>query len=530
MTNKKRPTRIYKRKKDSKSFYILKNGKRVKVKLPQDIETKQQAQKYIMDKLYTVLDDETITSYTQELPQRINYRYPSTKTRANRRASQSSAINNQAKAIRAYEAKLKEQQLEKEKVEAKKAELDKYNDEKRNTISRERNRKKEEAKKLAIKRDTLRLEEKKTNDLIQIERQKLQLLEEKQRRELKAEKRLMPPQRRFVKKPVDNPAIIKELKKIAESPYFIPNPSDYSNLSDATEAKVKEQKEYSDLGDYGSSTEYELERERENRAERMKNKDKAAKLPPGLEHAIVKGRREDKKYEPLIIDEPLNGTDTDAGSPYEQEEVNTKAIPKGLKERGLPQNILAINRASEKILGQSTDEEDSEEKGQSGEGSSSKLPALYSDEIDSFFEKEPRYTGTIASDQISELPKQIPQGFIINSDMSYEPGAHWRAVYITPDSIEWFDPFGDPPTQEEKIALKKKLIEWEVPNLMKFKINRIKQQHGNSHHCGYHCLMFLSNRFDGIDFPMATRYGNGRAKKDNHKQGEATIKKEFSYI
>ncbi len=544
MTNKKRPTRIYKRNKDSKNFYILKNNKRVKVNIPANIKTKKDAQKYIMDKLYTVLDDTTITSYTQELPKRINYRYPSSKTRANRKSSGLFAINNQAKAIRAYEAKLKEQQLEKEKLEAKQLELKKYEEEKRNTISRERTRKREEAKKIAIQRDTLRLEEKKTNDLVQMEREKLKLLEEKQRRERRAERELNNP--RPKKKPVDNKIVKQQLPQTDEQ-------KDQADV--LPKPKLKRQSNKVPIEVVGPETEEGIEDMRTDiyvplRINKIKKeqhpkeierqliaKAKAKELAPfERRDAIASIRKSREEKNPGVIDEPQSETEK---GPYVQEEVKTKLIPKGLKERGLSQDILAANRASEKLLGQTTDEEDPEEKvpqlladiTQSGEGkTSSKLPALYSDEIDEFFKTDNRYTGTIASDQISELPKQIPQGVIINADQSYEPGSHWRAMYITPDSVEWFDPFGDPPTNEEKLAIKKKLIEWEVPNLMKFKINRIKQQHGNSHHCGYHCLRYLSDRFDGIDFPLTTRYSKIGGIKDNHKQGEAIIKKEFSYI
>lgn len=160
-------------------------------------------------------------------------------------------------------------------------------------------------------------------------------------------------------------------------------------------------------------------------------------------------------------------------------------------------------------------------------GLGSELPALYNDEIEDFFSNEklyPNFGGVIAADQIKELPKKLPIGFIMNLDESNEPGSHWVAVYISGDSVEYYDPLAQPPSESFKKDIKKYLESMKVPTLMKFKINKVADQHGNSHKCGYHSIRFLDDRFRGVPFKNTTRFEN------NSKEGEEKINKEFQYI
>jgi len=157
-------------------------------------------------------------------------------------------------------------------------------------------------------------------------------------------------------------------------------------------------------------------------------------------------------------------------------------------------------------------------------GKGVKLDALYNDEIDDFFEDYPNYGGTISADQIQDLPKKLPIGFIMNLDNSNEPGSHWVAVYIDQNSVEYFDPLADPPTQEFKKDIKKYIESMNLPNLLKFKINKVKQQNSRTETCGFHSIRFLDDRFSGIPYNWSTRY------KDNSEKGEKNVDKEFSFI
>jgi hypothetical protein len=160
-------------------------------------------------------------------------------------------------------------------------------------------------------------------------------------------------------------------------------------------------------------------------------------------------------------------------------------------------------------------------------GLGKRLPALYSDEIEDFFKNEkeyPHFGGVIASDEIDTLPKKLPIGFVMNLDSSDEAGSHWVAVYINSDSVEYFDPLADPPSKEFIADIKKYLESMKVPVLMKFKVNKIKQQSDSTPHCGFFAIKFLDDRFHGVPYQWTTRY------MTNVKKGEEEIKKEFDYI
>jgi hypothetical protein len=156
-----------------------------------------------------------------------------------------------------------------------------------------------------------------------------------------------------------------------------------------------------------------------------------------------------------------------------------------------------------------------------------KLPALWDDQIEEYFadeKKYPHFGGVIAADQIKELPKKLPIGFVMNLDKSGDPGSHWVAVYINGDSVEYFDPLADPPSKEFVRDIKAYLESMHVPVLFKFKVNKIKWQSDTSDHCGWFCIQWLDNRFHGIPFADSTHFVN-QAKK-----GEGVLQKEFDYI
>jgi len=53
--------------------------------------------------------------------------------------------------------------------------------------------------------------------------------------------------------------------------------------------------------------------------------------------------------------------------------------------------------------------------------------------------------------------------FIINTEPNSEPGQHWQAVYIDArpegdQSVEFYDSYGDPPTEAQKNSIKKIVV------------------------------------------------------------------------
>ena len=161
------------------------------------------------------------------------------------------------------------------------------------------------------------------------------------------------------------------------------------------------------------------------------------------------------------------------------------------------------------------------------------LKALWNDQIEEFFEDEPRFTGTYAIDEIKDIPKKIPQGFIINTAKAADKeGLHWQAVYISPDSVEFYDSYGDEPDNLLVKQLKEVIHSWKLPILLKFKVNKVAGQKDTTDTCGFFAMRFLDERFNGVPFEQATRF----KRPDNYdveheeEQGEKTIKREFSLI
>lgn len=163
------------------------------------------------------------------------------------------------------------------------------------------------------------------------------------------------------------------------------------------------------------------------------------------------------------------------------------------------------------------------------------LSALWNDQIEKYFENEPRFAGTYSSDEINEVKKRIPTGFIINTAPSTaDEGEHWQAVYIGPDSVEFYDSYGDDPSPEVKKALKKLIHSWNLPVMLKFKVNKVAAQKDKTDTCGYFAMRFLDERFNGIPFEQATRFKRPENAKEHviheENEGEATINKEFKLI
>jgi hypothetical protein len=163
-----------------------------------------------------------------------------------------------------------------------------------------------------------------------------------------------------------------------------------------------------------------------------------------------------------------------------------------------------------------------------------KLPSLYNDEIEAFFNNEkkfPNFGGVIAADEIHKLPKHLPIGFIMNLDKSSGPGTHWVSVYINNNAIYYYDPFGEDPSSSFKKDIHKYLTDMKIPVMLKLKVNKIQDQDTRSHRCGYFAIKFLDDIMmsDGKSWKFTTRY-IGDEPINNSKEGEGKIKKEFEYI
>jgi len=159
------------------------------------------------------------------------------------------------------------------------------------------------------------------------------------------------------------------------------------------------------------------------------------------------------------------------------------------------------------------------------------MTGLYNDQIDDMLRHEPKYFGCISRDEIHKL--QLDDngcyGFIYNTVPSNKPtiyDGHWRAIYIDLDdgkSIDHYDSFGEPAEEDIQNQIGSLLKQFNLPYYLKWKDNKIVNQRSNSSNCGFFCVNFLQDRFEGIPFVDSTGYSNAnKAEKD--------LKKKFGYL
>ena len=98
------------------------------------------------------------------------------------------------------------------------------------------------------------------------------------------------------------------------------------------------------------------------------------------------------------------------------------------------------------------------------------------------------FLGVFPSDHtpcISEISKQAPCAYILNTDPCTEPGTHWVAFYHPSRSIlEFFDSFGRSPS----------FYGFSVPSTMTLLYNTRSFQSQNSLLCGHYSIMYIHNR------------------------------------
>src|SRR5688572_14574459 len=105
-------------------------------------------------------------------------------------------------------------------------------------------------------------------------------------------------------------------------------------------------------------------------------------------------------------------------------------------------------------------------------------------------------------------------GFILNTDKKDKPGQHWVAVFADgrpngSQSIEYYNSFADDIPNDIREDLKKVGDKISPDNLLKLKVNYVKQQAERSENCGHFCIRFLVDRFHGKSFADATGYDQG---------------------
>jgi hypothetical protein len=130
------------------------------------------------------------------------------------------------------------------------------------------------------------------------------------------------------------------------------------------------------------------------------------------------------------------------------------------------------------------------------------------------------YLGTFAADEGDKIVDHLALtkkptwvSWVMNTDNRSGPGKHWQAVLINTGqnklgapSAEFYDSFGEPPSEAVTRTMKKVVEKLKVPVFLKFKVNRVQNQKDSSGSCGAMCTRFLKERLNGISFKSATNF------------------------
>jgi len=176
---------------------------------------------------------------------------------------------------------------------------------------------------------------------------------------------------------------------------------------------------------------------------------------------------------------------------------------------------------------------------QFGAGKLNENKGLNNQQIDEFMLNYGKkgFKGTFAFDQIKDIPINKSDksfSFILNLfPIKKEKGGHWVSVFITKDTIEYYDSFGEDPPKNFFNNLKPILKKFgNDETIYQLKINRTKFQKINTVNCGFFAIDFLLKRYKGESFKDAT----GFDIIEKSIQGEKNIKKlkkeikDFDYI
>lgn len=106
---------------------------------------------------------------------------------------------------------------------------------------------------------------------------------------------------------------------------------------------------------------------------------------------------------------------------------------------------------------------------------------------------------------------KTPALYILNTDLENGRGEHWCAAYYENDNVEFFDPFGFPPSFHGFNDL------LHSRNYNRCRYNPYCVQHPLSKFCGHHCLFFAHHRCRGLSFSsVLALYDKNDTQKNDH--------------
>ena len=129
--------------------------------------------------------------------------------------------------------------------------------------------------------------------------------------------------------------------------------------------------------------------------------------------------------------------------------------------------------------------------------------------IQKYYKNEPRFNGVYSRDNLSTIKDGA---YVINIDEYSDIGAHWVALYVQNNNINYFDSFGVK-------HIPKEIIKFIENRNIKTSIFRIQAY--DSIMCGYFCIAFIDCMFKGKSL---TDYTNPFSPNDFKKNDDTILK------
>ena len=126
-----------------------------------------------------------------------------------------------------------------------------------------------------------------------------------------------------------------------------------------------------------------------------------------------------------------------------------------------------------------------------------------------------------AKDLLTEKKPLDMRAYIVNTDISTDPGEHWVAIYFRRDQVIYFDSYGRPPEQQYVLPFIQR-------NSSRWIHNKECLQSPWSKVCGMWCIYIIHQLNKGLDLNTAIHqelYGTG----DDLYQNDRDIGMWFSY-
>ena len=221
--------------------------------------------------------------------------------------------------------------------------------------------------------------------------------------------------------------------------------------------------------------------------------------------------------------ERRRGRSKERSSDTEPEKRRSKESEKS--EEDLDLDVVA-RQPERKILKEIEDLSSEEEEG----GAGMKGFGLYNYQIADAMKKYHKngFVGVYAIDKLYKMPidpNKESLSFIMNTMPSTIKMGHWTGIYLTKENLEYYDSFGNLPSDMFITNIKPILHKWVGNKPLQFKINRIKTQSVNSDNCGYYAMKFLIDRYNGKSFKEITKYNKLIGVLKSEKQIRAFKKK-----